>query len=231
VAAPTTTPPAVFRTSIGKKLLMAGSGVILLGFVIAHMIGNLHIYLGKTSIDLYAHGLRTMLEPELPFSYALWAIRVVLIAAFAIHIVTAVQLARQSRAARSVRYVHPDHVQADPAAVSMRWGGLALALFIVFHLANLTWGWVHPGFTFVRGAVYANLVGSFQVWWIVVIYLVAMVALSLHIYHGAWSIFQTFGVNNKRWDKRVRVSAAVVAVVVLIGNCSIPIAIAAGGIK
>jgi len=225
------TEPGLWQTSIGKKILMAGSGLILLGFVIVHMIGNLHIYLGERSIDLYAHGLRTMLEPELPFSYALWAIRLVLIAAFVIHIYTAIQLARRSRAARTTRYAHTAHVQADPASISMRWGGLALALFIVFHLANLTWGFIHPGFKFERGAVYHNLVGSFSVWWVVVIYLVAMVALSLHIFHGAWSIFQTFGVNNKRWDKIVRRTSAAVAILVLIGNCSIPIAVFAGGIK
>ena len=113
----------------------------------------------------------------------------------------------------------------------MRWGGVAIALFVVFHLANLTWGWIHPGFTYVRGHVYQNLVGSFEVWWIVAIYLAAMVALALHIFHGTWSIFQTFGVNNRRWDRVVRRTAGAVAAFVLLGNCSIPIAVLAGGVR
>lgn len=224
-------PPTVLGTSIGRKLLMAGSGVILLGFVIFHMLGNLKIYLGGQELDTYADGLRTLGRPIFPRTYLLWGVRGILIAAFVVHVVTAVVLARRSRAARVTRYAHPGRVQADPASTSMRWGGVAILLFVFFHLAQYTWGWIHPNYTFIRGAVYHNLVAGFSIWWIDGIYILAMVALALHIYHGAWSIFQTFGVNNRRWDKRVRVGATAVAVIVLIGNCSIPIAVFAGGIK
>ncbi|HWW52576.1 MAG TPA: succinate dehydrogenase cytochrome b subunit [Acidimicrobiales bacterium] len=227
----TTVAPPLYRTSIGKKVLMAGSGVILLGFVIFHMLGNLKIYLGRTAINKYADGLRTLGEPIFPRTLLLWLVRVVLIAAFAVHVVTAVQLARQSRAARQTRYVHPDTVQADYAARTMRWGGLTIGLFVIFHLAHFTWGWVHPGYTYVRGQVYGNVAAAFNVWWITAIYLFAMIALGLHIYHGTWSIFQTFGVNNRRWDRIVRRGATAVAAIVVIGNSSIPIAVLAGAVK
>jgi succinate dehydrogenase / fumarate reductase cytochrome b subunit len=226
-----TAPPSPLNTSIGRKLVMAGSGVILIGFVISHEIGNLKVYLGAREINTYAEGLRTLAEPIFPRTWLLWGIRVILIAAFAVHIVTAVLLARRSRAARRTRYVHPGHVQADAAALTMRWGGLAILLFLFFHLAQFTWGWVHPGYTYIRGDVYHNLVGGFGVWWISGVYIVAMIALGLHIYHGTWSVFQTFGVNNKRWDRRVRAGATAVAAFVVVGNCSIPIAVLAGGVK
>jgi succinate dehydrogenase / fumarate reductase cytochrome b subunit len=224
-------PPRVWRTSIGKKVLMAASGVILVGFVIAHELGNLKVYRGAAEINRYAAGLRTLAEPIFPRTWFLWGIRLILIAAFVVHIVTGIQLARQSRAARVQRYAHPDRVQADVAASTMRWGGLAIALFLVFHLSMFTWGWVHPGYTYIRGDVYHNLVGGFGVWWISGIYIVAMIALGLHIYHGAWSIFQTFGVNNRLWDRRIRMGATAVALFVVVGNCSIPIAVLAGGVK
>ena len=223
--------PTLWRTSIGKKVLMAGSGVILVAFVIAHELGNLKVYLGSAEINRYAAGLRTLGLPIFPRTWVLWGIRLVLIGAFAVHVVTGIELARRSRAARRQRYAHPDRVQADVAASTMRWGGLAIALFVVFHLSMFTWGWVHPGYTFIRGGVYQNLVGGFGLWWIDAIYIVAMVALGLHIYHGTWSIFQTFGVNNRRWDSRIRRAATAVALFVVIGNCSIPIAVLAGGVK
>ena len=227
----TTMAPPLYRTSIGKKVLMAGSGVLLLGFVIFHMLGNLKIYLGAGEINRYGEGLRTLGEPIFPRTLLLWLVRAVLIAAFAVHIVTAVQLARQSRAARQTRYVHPDTVQADYAARTMRWGGLTIALFLVFHLAHFTWGWIHPGYTYVRGDVYGNVTQGFDIWWITAIYIFAMIALGLHIYHGTWSIFQTFGVNSRRWDRFIRRSAATVATFVVVGNCSIPIAVLAGAVK
>ena len=223
--------PALWQTSIGKKVLMAGSGVVLIGFILAHEIGNLKVYLGAGELNRYAEGLRTLAEPIFPRTYLLWAIRLVLIAAFVIHVVTAVQLTRISRAARQHRYVHTGRVQADVAASTMRWGGLAILGFLFFHLAHFTWGWLHPGYTYVRGDVYHNLVQGFDVWWISAIYIASMIALGLHIYHGTWSVFQTFGVNNRRWDRRIRQMATAVAVFVVVGNCSIPIAVLAGGVK
>jgi succinate dehydrogenase / fumarate reductase cytochrome b subunit len=227
----TTLAPPIYRTSIGKKVLMAASGVVLVLFVIAHMIGNLKVFLGANELNRYAEGLRTLAEPIFPRTYVLWLIRIVLIAAFVVHVVTAVQLTRWSRAARQVRYVHPDHVQADYAATTMRWGGLALLLFLFFHLANFTWGWLHPGYTYIRPDVYHNVVQGFRVWWITALYILAMIALGLHIYHGTWSIFQTFGVNNQRWDGVVRRSATGLAALIVVGNCSMPLAVLTHAVK
>jgi len=206
-------------------MLMAGSGIILVLYVVAHMIGNLKIYLGASPLNVYADWLRRMGEPAAPRTVVLWIARAVLAAAFVIHVVTAVALGRRSRAARRIRYSHPGRVQADVAATTMRWGGLALAGFVVFHLSHFSWGWIHPGYSFVRGDVYHNMVQGFRVWPITAVYLAAMVALGLHIYHGTWSIFQTFGVNRARVSVWVRRVALGVAVIVVVGNCSIPIAI------
>ncbi len=220
--------PAIWQTSVGKKVLMAVTGVVLVLFVLAHEIGNLKVFLGANEINRYADGLRTLLVPILPRTWTLWIIRTGLIIAFVVHITLSIQLSLKSRAARRHRYAHPDRVQADPASTTMRWGGLAILLFLIFHLAHFTWGWVHPGYTYVRGDVYGNMVNGFNVWWISAIYIAAMVALALHIYHGAWSIWQTFGVNSRRWDLRLRQGAAVVAGFVFLGNISMPIAVMAG---
>lgn len=207
---------------------MALTGAVLVLFVLAHEIGNLKVFIGAGEINRYTEGLRTLAEPIFPRTWMLWGIRSVLIAAFVIHIALSVQLSLQSRAARQQRYVHPDRVQADPASTTMRWGGAAILLFLIFHLAHFTWGWVHPGYTYVRGDVYSNMVNGFNVWWISTIYIAAMVALALHIYHGAWSIWQTFGVNNRRRNLRFRQLAATVAASVFLGNISIPITVMAG---
>ncbi len=223
--------PPLYRTSIGKKMLMAASGLFILLWLIGHMLGNLKIWLSQSEIDGYAEFLRRMGEPVFPHTVALWIIRVLLTVAFVVHVYLAIDLSVRNRRARKVRYIRTAHVQADVPSVTMRWGGLALGLFVIFHLANFTWGWVHPGYRFVRGSVYANVVGNFDVWWMVVIYVAALVALALHIYHGTWSIFQTFGINSRRWDKLVRRSAATVALVVFVGFVSVPIGVLVGAIQ
>jgi succinate dehydrogenase / fumarate reductase cytochrome b subunit len=223
--------PPIFRTTIGKKVLMATSGLVLVLFVIAHMLGNLKVWLSPREIDAYSEFLRRMGEPIAPHSWVLWIVRTIVFVAFIVHIYLAIELSLRNRRARQERYAHPDHVQANPASVTMRWGGLALALFVVFHLANFTWGLIHPGFIYIRGAVYHNVVGNFSVWWIVVIYVLAMGALCLHMYHGTWSMFQTWGVNSARWDRLIRRSATVVSLVVFLGYISVPLGVAAGAIK
>jgi len=210
---------------------MAGSGLFILLWLIGHMVGNLKIWLSQQEIDSYAEFLRRMGQPIFPHTVLLWLIRVLLTVAFVVHVYLAIDLSVRNRRARRVRYAHPDHVQADIPAVTMRWGGLALGLFVIFHLANFTWGFIHPGYTFVRGAVYHNVVGNFDQWWLVAIYVAAMVALALHIYHGTWSIFQTFGANSRRWDRLIRRSSATVAVVVFVGFVSVPIGVLVGAIS
>jgi succinate dehydrogenase / fumarate reductase cytochrome b subunit len=218
--------PPIYRTSIGKKVLMATSGLVLVGYVIAHMAGNLKAWLSGKELDAYAEFLRRMGEPLAPHSWVLWTFRGVLTAAFVVHVWLAIDLSLRNRRARQHRYTHTDYVQANPASVTMRWGGLALGLFVIFHLANFTWGWLHPGYRFVRGGVYHNVVANFQHWWMVVIYVAAMAALCLHLYHGTWSMFQTWGVNNRRWDLIVRRTATAVAVVVFVGFISVPLGVA-----
>lgn len=227
----TLAPPPLYRTSIGKKMLLAASGAVILLWVIGHMVGNLKVWLSQREIDGYAEFLRRMGEPIFPHTVFLWIIRVVLTAAFVVHVSLAIDLSVRNRRARQVRYDHPGHVQADIPAVTMRWGGLTIALFVIFHLANFTWGWIHPGYRYVSGAVYQNAVGNFNQWWMVVIYVAAMVALALHIYHGTWSIFQTFGLNSGRWDRLIRRGASTVALVVFVGFVSVPVGVLVGAIK
>jgi succinate dehydrogenase / fumarate reductase cytochrome b subunit len=231
VATTTLVAPPLYRTSIGKKVIMAASGLVLVLYVIGHMIGNLKAFLSAKELNAYAEFLRRMGEPIFPHSVLLWITRVIVGTAFVVHVYLAIDLSLRSRQARRQRYVHPDRVQANPAPFTMRWGGVALGLFVVFHLAHFTWGWIHPDYTYRRGAVYQNVVGSFNVWWLVVIYVAAMVALCLHLYHGTWSMFQTFGVNNRRWDPIVRRTAATVATVVFVGFISVPIGVLAGVIS
>jgi succinate dehydrogenase / fumarate reductase cytochrome b subunit len=223
--------PPIYRTTIGKKVLMAGSGLVLVLFVISHMLGNLKIWLSGRELDQYSEFLRRIGEPIAPHTWVLWIVRIIVFTAFVVHVYLAIDLSLQSRRARQHRYAHPDHVQANPASVTMRWGGLALALFVVFHLANFTWGWIHPGYKYIRGGVNNNVVGNFNQWWMVVIYVAAMVALCLHLYHGTWSMFQTWGVNNRRWDLVIRRTATVVALVVFLGYISVPLGVLTGALS
>jgi succinate dehydrogenase / fumarate reductase cytochrome b subunit len=223
--------PPIYRTTIGKKVLMAGSGLVLVLFVISHMLGNLKIWLSGRELDQYSEFLRRIGEPIAPHTWVLWIVRIIVFSAFVVHVYLAIDLSLQSRRARQHRYAHPDHVQANPASVTMRWGGLALALFVVFHLANFTWGWIHPGYKYIRGGVNNNVVGNFNQWWMVVIYVAAMVALCLHLYHGTWSMFQTWGVNNRRWDLVIRRTATVVALVVFLGYISVPLGVLTGALS
>ncbi len=223
--------PPIYRTSIGKKVIMAGSGLVLLLFVIGHMIGNLKAFLSAQELNTYAEFLRRMGEPIFPHTVLLWIVRVVVGAAFILHVYFAIDLSIRSRQARRQHYAHADRVQSDPAPVTMRWGGVTIALFLVFHLAHFTWGWIHPGYTFRRGAVYQNVVQSFNVWWLDVIYIGAMVALCLHLYHGTWSMFQTFGANNRRWDPIIRRTSGAVAVIVFLGFIAVPIGVIVGAIS
>jgi len=214
------------RTSVGKKVAVATTGIIGVGYVFAHMVGNLKVFLGPHAINTYGEGLRTMGEPYFPRTFVLWCLRLVLIAAVIIHITLTVQLAMQSRRARPVRYEYTKAVRKNPAARTMRWGALAIFLFILFHLADLTWGTFNPGF--VRGDVYRNVVATFQRPAIVVVYLAAVFALGMHLYHGAWSVTQTLGVNQERWDRAIRRGATALAVVIAGGFALVPLGVAFG---
>ncbi len=216
-----------WRSAVGKKWVMAVSGIILLGYVLAHMVGNLKVFLGREHINTYGEWLRTLGEPALPRTVLLWGMRVVLIAAFAGHIVAAYQLTRMNQKARPTRYQSQrDYVAANFASRTMRWTGIIIALFVVFHLLDLTWGSANPHF--VRGDPYDNLFYSFERVPVAIVYILAMIALGIHIFHGAWSMFQSLGLNNPRWNIWRRYFAIGFAVVITVGNVSMPLLITTG---
>jgi succinate dehydrogenase / fumarate reductase cytochrome b subunit len=216
-----------WRSAVGKKWVMAVSGIILLGYVLAHMIGNLKVFLGASHLNEYAEWLRTLGEPAFPRTVVLWGMRVVLIAAFVGHIVAAAQLTRMNWQARPVRYQsHRDYVAANFASRTMRWTGIIIALFVIFHLLDLTWGTANPNF--VRGDVYDNVFNSFERVPVAIAYIVANIALAIHIFHGAWSMFQSLGWNNPRFNIYRRWFAAAFAFVILVGNVSMPLLVVTG---
>lgn len=219
-------PAPVVRTSIGKKQVMAVTGLLLIGFVVAHMLGNLKFFTGASHFDEYAEFIRRIGDPVLGHAWALWLMRAGLLTAVSLHIWAAVSLTRQSRAARPVGYAHSRAVQANYASRTMRWGGVILFLFIVYHLLHMTTGTVHPEFH--HGRVYDNTVVAFQVWYVTLAYVVAMGALCLHLYHGVWSMLQTLGRNNPRVDAGVRAMSKGLAVVVFLGFVSVPLAVLFG---
>jgi succinate dehydrogenase cytochrome b subunit len=210
------------RSTVGKKIVMAATGVILVGFVVIHMIGNLKIYLGAEHFNAYARFLREVAEPLLGYSGALWGFRVVLLACVVLHVAAAYQLTRLNQVARPVGY----------AAWTMRWGGVVVLLFVVYHLLHFTLGSVGygPG-QFRHLDAYNNVVIGFRVWYVSVFYLAAMLALGLHLWHGTWSMFQTLGVIDPRWQRAVQTAGAVLAVVVVAGNVSVPLAVMTGVLR
>ncbi|HEU4641049.1 MAG TPA: succinate dehydrogenase cytochrome b subunit [Gemmatimonadaceae bacterium] len=207
-----------WRSTIGKKVVMAVTGLIMVGFVIVHMIGNLQVFVGPAKINAYSHFLHHTIG-EL-----LWVARIVLLVSVVLHIVGAYQLTKLDRAARPVGYARKEAQAATPASRTMRWGGVALLLFIVFHILHLTTGTIQP-VPYTEGDVYANLVGGFQIWWVTLIYVLAMVALGLHIFHGGWSSVRTLGLSQPKPDPLKRPLAQLIAVILWIGFTCVPVAI------
>ena len=216
-----------YRSALGKKYAMALSGIVLMGYVLVHMIGNLKLYLGPQSADAYGEWLRDFGEPALPRTVLLWIVRAIVILAFLVHVHAAYALTRINRRARPTRYRSKrDYVAASYASRTMRWTGVIVGLFVLFHLMDLTWGTANPHF--VRGDVYENVVASFQRWPVAVVYVVANLALAAHLYHGAWSLFQTMGWSNRRFNHWRRYFAVAFAVLVAAGNISFPVAVLTG---
>jgi len=216
----------LYQTSVGKKVVMAVSGILLYGFVVVHMIGNLKVYYGREKYNAYAEFLRSIGYPALGHEQALWIFRIVLIAAVGVHLLAATQLTLRSWAARPAGYRRRDDLSFSYASRTMRWGGVIVALFVIYHLLHLTFGTVHPHFE--PGDVYANVVSGFRVWPVAVAYILCMIPLGWHMYHGLWSLTQTLAIENpvvKRWRRPV---AAVIAVVTIAGNISIPLAVLTG---
>jgi succinate dehydrogenase / fumarate reductase cytochrome b subunit len=208
---------------VGKKYAMALSGIVLMGYVLLHMIGNLKFYFGAESLGAYSEWLREIGEPALPRATLLWAARIVLLVAVVVHVHAAYALTRMNRRARPQKYrSERDYVAADFASRTMRWTGVIVLLFVVFHLLDLTWGPANPDF--VSGDPYRNMVASFERVPVALAYVVANLALGLHLYHGAWSLFQSMG-----WVlPRRREFAVAFAAVIVVGNVSFPLAVMTG---
>jgi succinate dehydrogenase / fumarate reductase, cytochrome b subunit len=225
----------LYRSALGKKYIMAITGVALMGFVLIHMVGNLKMYLGKDAsgvydIDRYGEFLRELLVPLAPRTVVLWLLRVGLIAAFVLHIHAAYSLTVMNRRARTTRYQSPrDYIAANFASRTMRWTGIIFFLFLVWHLADLSWGWVNPHF--VRGEVYRNIDASLSRWPVAILYIVGNLALGVHLFHGSWSLFQSLGLNNPRFNIWRRWFAIGFSALIVVGNVSFPIAVLAGIVK
>jgi succinate dehydrogenase / fumarate reductase cytochrome b subunit len=220
-------PIRFYETAVGKKWVMAISGIALMGFVFAHMIGNLKMYLGATELNDYAEGLRTLLHPIMPNESMLWIMRLGLIAMLLIHLHAAVTLTVMNKRARPEGYQSKrDYIAADFAGRSMRWTGLIVLAYIIFHLLDLTIG--KTGYDYVEGDVYANVVHSLSRPPVAIFYIIANVLLAIHLYHGAWSIFQSLGVNSPRYNSARRVFAVSFAAIIGIANVSFPIMVLAG---
>ena len=213
----------LFGSSVGQKIIMAVTGVILSLFVLGHMLGNLQIFQGQEAIDAYARFLRV--EPAL-----LWAVRFGLLAAVALHIWAYIVLLRQNQKARpgaGYRVLH--YKESSIASRSMRLTGPLLLAFIIYHILHMTTGTVHSSFH--EGAVYQNLVTAFSSVTVVVIYLLSMAMLALHLWHGVWSVFQTLGASQPRYLSFGRRLATVFTIVVVLGFSAVPLVILAGVIK
>jgi succinate dehydrogenase / fumarate reductase, cytochrome b subunit len=213
-----------WQTTIGKKAVMAVTGAILFGFLVGHLIGNLQIFLPPEKINHYAAILKSL--PAL-----VWSARITLLLAVALHIWASFQLGLLQRAARPVSYVKKANLNSTYASRTMLWSGPIVLAFIIFHLLHLTFGTVHPGGPFDALNVYNNIVLGFQVWPVSVFYIVAMIMLCYHLYHGLWSMFQSLGFSHPRYTPWLQFFAKAVAIFIAAGNISIPVAVLAGFIK
>lgn len=220
-------PAEIYSTAVGKKWVMAITGIGLMGFVFAHMVGNLKMYQGREAFDAYAETLRYLLYPIFPAYGVLWLFRVGLVAMFVLHIHSAYTLTRMNHRSRPVKYQSGrDYIAVSFASRTMRWTGIIIGLYVLFHLADLTIGWANPDF--VYGAAYDNLVASLERPWVAAIYIVSNIALGIHLYHGGWSIFQSLGLNNPRFNSARKTFAAGFAIIVAALNISFPVAVLTG---
>ena len=208
-----------FSSTLGKKWLMAVTGLILFGFVVGHMLGNLQIYLGQERLDHYAE----LLQANKPF---LWAFRSVLLFSVSVHIWAAVVIWLRNRSARPVKYRMFQPPGLDYAARTMVWSGPIVALFIVYHILDFTVGTANPDF--IKGEVYHNVIASFSNPVIALIYVAANLLLAFHLYHGLWSLFQTFGWDHPRFGWIRRAVAIFFSVLIGAANISIPLAVLTG---
>ena len=211
---------------------MAITGIGLMGFVVFHMIGNLKMYFGQEDFDQYAEFLKVLLYPIAPKGAVLWILRGGLLAMAILHVHAAWSLTQLNRQARPVKYQSErDYQVASFASRSMRYSGVTVLLFLVWHLLDLTFGVVNTvgaDGEFVRANVYENVVRSFERWPVAVFYILANIMLGIHLFHGAWSLFQSLGWNNPRFNQWRRAFATGITTIVVVGNVSFPVAVLAG---
>jgi succinate dehydrogenase cytochrome b subunit len=220
---------ALTHTLIGKKIVMAVSGVVLVGFVLGHMVGNLKVFQGPEHFNAYADGLRTFGAPFFGRGQLLWIVRLVLIAAVVLHIGAAWLVTRASWAARPTGYHALKLIETSYAARTMRWGGVIILLFVIFHLLDLTFGPANP--SFVPGDPYHNVLATFGRIPVALAYVVAMGTLCLHLYHGIESGCQTLGLNHPRYNAWRRRIALGFSVIVAAGFAVVPVAVLAGVVR
>ncbi|MFG1951510.1 succinate dehydrogenase cytochrome b subunit [Micromonospora sp. NPDC048830] len=216
------------RSSVGLKAVMAVTGILLVLFLVVHMLGNLKVFTGETSFDHYAHWLRELGSPLLPPTGYLWLQRTVLLVAVLAHIGAATALALRARAARPVRYAHRKAVKGSYAARTMRWGGVIILLFVIYHILDLTTGHLNP-----QGDAsnpYGNVVADFapERWYVTLFYTLAIVALGFHLRHGAFSAFRSLGQQTPKGERRARAVALVLAVALSAGYLVVPFAVLTG---
>lgn len=230
-------PVEFYRSAVGKKWVMAVTGVIIIGFAIAHMLGNLKMFLpdvnGIPDMDIYAEALRSLFSPIVPEHVMLWLLRVGLIVAFLLHVHAAYALTIMNRRARQTDYQAPrNYVAATYASRTMRWSGVIFFAFLAFHLADFTLG-IQPAApeTWEHGRVYANFVAGFQRPLVTAFYVIAVSLLGIHLYHGAWSMFQSMGVNHPKFNAARRVAATIISGVIVIGFIAPPLAVAFGYLR
>jgi succinate dehydrogenase / fumarate reductase, cytochrome b subunit len=222
----------LYSTAVGKKYVMAITGIVMIGFVVVHMIGNLKMFQeaspdGAYQLDAYGIWLRELLYPGLPKYGVLWILRAGLLAAVLLHIHAAYGLTMLNRKARPVKYQSArDYEIASFASRTMRWTGIIVLLFIIWHLLDFTIGTVNPGFEY--GEVQRNVVASLSRIPVAIFYILANIALGIHLFHGTWSLFQSIGWNNPRFNAWRRPLATAVATIVVVGNVAFPIAVLAG---
>ncbi len=215
-------PLTLYDASIGKKALVATTGAVLFGFVIVHMIGNLQVFLGPEALNGYSRALHKV--PEF-----LWAARLVLIASVVVHIAASLSLVRRSAAARPIDYQIKRNLETTYAARTMKWSGPLIFFFVLYHLAHFTWPGIAMGpYQYDPHDVYANVVNGFRVPWVVAIYVVAQGLLGFHLYHGAWSLFQSLGLSHPRYNGLRRWVPRAFALAVVAGNVVMPLAVLTG---
>jgi succinate dehydrogenase / fumarate reductase cytochrome b subunit len=201
---------------------MAVTGLIMIAFLIAHVLGNLQVFAGPLKINEYSAALHRL-------GPLLWLARGGLIVALVLHVVAAYQLTQRKRTARPIGYADADPQVSTFASRTIRWGGVLLLVFIVLHLLHFTFGTIHPAFD--RKDVYGNMIVAFQVWWVALLYLLAMIGVGLHLYHGTWSSIRTLGLTRASGNPLKRRATAVLAWAIYLGFSIIPIAVLAGIVR